>query len=455
MGIFVIPQALTNCYQMAPNDSRGLINHEDAHQGARRSYHMQNLTRQFHKTKQASIKLAALSSAGRNRLLRDVAVAIKKSANKILAANRKDLKVFGGDQAVRDRLELNPKKLKGILSSIADVVKLPDPLNKILESRKRPNGLEIKKISVPLGVVGVIYESRPNVTVDLAVLALKTGNAIVLKGGKEAYESNKILVSLFHQVLKKHGLPKEAVLLIDPRTDWKKDLLSAHGLVDVLIPRGSNRLINWVRENSRLPVIETGAGVCHIFADDYDVKKSVNIIVNSKTQAPAVCNALDTLVVNHQLIKKLLPALAAPLAEWGVHIFADVNSYQILKEFYPAELLRKALPEHFGYEFLSLKMSIKTVKNFADGLAFVKKYTSGHSEAILTNNLKHSTAFLKEVDAAAVYHNVSTRFTDGGEFGMGAEVGISTQKLHARGPMGLEALTSYKWMVEGNGQARD
>ncbi len=323
-----------------------------------------------------------------------------------------------------------------------------------METRKRPNGLVIKKISVPLGVVGVIYESRPNVTVDLAVLALKTGNAIVLKGGKEAYSTNKVLVSIIHRALKKHGLSSDLVFLVDPASNWKKDLLNAHGLVDVLIPRGGQGLINWVRENSHLPIIETGAGVCHTFVDNYDVKKSVDIIVNSKTQAPAVCNALDTLVVNHQMLKKLMPALAAPLAEWGVEIFADNDSYRALKNIYPAKLLHMAKPEHFGREFLSLKMSIKTVKNFAEGLAFVKKYTSGHSEAILTNNRRHSSAFLKQIDAAAVYHNASTRFTDGGEFGMGAEVGISTQKLHARGPMGLEALTSYKWIVEGNGQTR-
>jgi len=415
---------------------------------------MDSLTVKLKKTKQASLQLAGLSFGDRNRLLRDVAKAISRNSKIILAANQKDLKAFGGDEPVRERLELNRKKIKGITKSIADVAVLPDPLNRILDVRKRPNGLRISKVSVPLGVLGVIYESRPNVTVDLAVLALKTGNAIVLKGGKEAYESNKILVFLIRQVLKKHKLPVEAVLLIDPKSDWKKDLLGAHGLVDVLIPRGSNSLINWVRKNSSLPVIETGAGVCHTFADDYNVKKSVDIIVNAKTRRPSVCNALDTFVVNKAIVKNLLRALAAPLAEYRVKIFADAPSYHVLKNIYPAELLQKAKPEHFGVEFLSLKMSIKTVNNFTEGLDFVKKHTSGHSEAILTNNKQHASIFLKEIDAAAVYRNASTYFTDGGQFGMGAEVGISTQKLHARGPMGLEALTSYKWVVEGTGQIR-
>ncbi len=415
---------------------------------------MGDLTVKLKKTKRASVKLAGLPSGDRSRLLRDGAKAILKNAKKILAANQKDLKAFGGDESVRERLELNPKKIKGIIKSVVDVAALPDPLNRVLDFSSRPNGLKISKVSVPLGVVGVIYESRPNVTVDLAVLALKTGNAVVLKGGKEAFKSNKILVSLFRQVLKKHGLPREAVLLIDPKSEWKKDLLSAHGLVDVLIPRGSNNLINWVRENSRLPVIETGAGVCHTFADDYNIKKSVAIIVNAKTRRPSVCNALDTLVVNKPMVKELLQALAAPLAEYRVKIFADAPSRRILKNIYPAELLQKAGPEHFGVEFLSLKMSVKTVNSFTEGLKFIKKHTSGHSEAILTNNKHHASIFLKEIDAAAVYHNASTYFTDGGQFGMGAEVGISTQKLHARGPMGLGALTSYKWMVEGSGQIR-
>ncbi|MDE2311711.1 MAG: glutamate-5-semialdehyde dehydrogenase [Patescibacteria group bacterium] len=412
------------------------------------------ITRHLSAAKQASYKLAELSAAARNKLLRDVAALIQQNQKRILAANARDVRAFLGEQSVRDRLTLTAKKISGIVSAIHQVAALPDPLTRVLETRNRPNGLRIQKISVPLGVVGVIYESRPNVTADLAVLALKTGNAVALKGGKEAYHSNKIIVSMFHRALKKHRLPQDAVLLIDPKSDWKTSLLGARGLVDVLIPRGSNNLIQWVRQNSRLPVIETGAGVCHVFADDYNVKKSVEIIVNAKTTAPAVCNSLDTLVVTRQMSKGLLPALAASLAEWRVEIFADSAAYRELKNIYPADLLRPARLEHFGLEFLSLKMSIKTVKTFTEGLEFVKGHTSGHSEAILTDSQKHASMFLRQVDAAAVYHNASTRFTDGAEFGMGAEVGISTQKLHARGPMGLEALTSYKWVVLGQGQIR-
>lgn len=415
---------------------------------------MSNLISHLQKSKHAGYHLAALSSADRNRILRDVANVIQKNTKRVLAANKKDLVKFNGDESVRQRLQLFDGKINGIIGAISNVAKLPDPLGKIADVIKRPNGLTIKKITVPLGVVGIIYESRPNVTVDLAVLALKTGNAVILKGGKEAYETNKFLVGLIHHVLKKHNLPADLVLLIDPKSEWKKDLLNAHGLVDVLIPRGSNNLINWVRENSRLPVIETGAGVCHTFVEDYNVKKSVDIIVNAKTTAPAVCNSLDTLVITSAAAKKLLPMLAARLAKHRVEIFADQESYRLLKKYYPAELLHPAKPGHYGIEFLSLQMSIKVVKNFADGLEFIKKHTSGHSEAILTNNKHHASIFLKEVDAAAVYHNASTRFTDGGEFGFGAEVGISTQKLHARGPMGLEVLTSYKWIVEGTGQTR-
>lgn len=413
------------------------------------------------KIKQASYKLASLSAAKRNSILREIAAQIGRSQKQILRANVRDIKNFVGDPSVGERLKLDRKKIKQIIESIHQVVKLADPLSRQIEIKNRANGLVMKKISVPLGVVGVIYESRPNVTVDLAVLAIKSGNAAVLKGGKESSASNKILVSLIHRALKKHGLPSDLVCLIDPRTEWKKVLFTARGLVDVIIPRGGQGLIEFVRNNSRIPVIETGAGVCHTFVDDYDVKKSAAIIVNAKIQAPAVCNALDTLVINQPMIKTLLPALAAPLAEHGVEILADAKSYLVLKNIYPADLLHqvgagrdRSLQKAYGVEFLSLKMSIKTVENFAEGLSFVKKHTSGHSEAILTNNKKHASTFLKEVDAATVYHNASTRFTDGAQFGLGAEVGISTQKFHARGPMGLEALTSYKWVVEGRGQIR-
>lgn len=305
----------------------------------------------------------------------------------------------------------------------------------------------------------MIYESRPNVTTDLAGLAFKSGNAVVLKGGSEAFNSNQILVRLIHYVLKNHGVSSDLLYLINPKHNWQEVLLNAHGLVDVIIPRGSGRLIEWVRQNSRVPVIETGAGVCHTFVDDSaDPKMAAEIIYNAKTQRPNVCNALDTLVIHHKIIDQLLPLMAEKLRTQQVKIFADAASYQSLKACYSKELLRfcagtdKACP--YGVEFLSLTMSIKTVKNFQQGLAFIKKYTSEHSETILSKHTSHIRQFLREIDAATVYSNASTRFTDGGEFGMGAEVGISTQKLHARGPMGLESLTTYKWVVMNSGQTR-
>lgn len=405
--------------------------------------------------KMASIKLATLDVKIRNQILLSIAKELGRNKDSILRANRLDLRLFKGSEAMRERLELNQKKLRDIINSIKDVAKLPDPLNKILESRKRPNGLALKKISVPLGVIGVIYESRPNVTIDLSVLAIKSGNAIVLKGGKESFQTNRVLVRIMKKVLVNHRLSANLITLITPSTNWKTDLLNAHGLVDVLIPRGSNSLIDWVRDNASVPVIETGAGVCHVFVDYlYDSPKASKIVVNAKIRRPSVCNALDTLVIHEKMSEQLLPLLAKALSRHQVEIFADKQSFSILQREYPKELLHRATNVDCGKEFLSFKMSIKTVNDFSEGLNFVKKYTSGHSEAILSDNQKHAKQFMKEIDAAAIYHNASIGFTDGGEFGMGAEVGISTQKLHVRGPMGLDSLTSYKWQIFGKGQIR-
>jgi glutamate-5-semialdehyde dehydrogenase len=407
------------------------------------------------KVKEASLKLAQLDNKTRNQILRGFANALEKNKVMILRTNRRDLKFFKGSDAMRERLELDNRKLRGIIASIKDVAKLPDPLNNILESRKRPNGLMVKKISVPLGVVGVIYESRPNVTVDLAVFAVKSGNAVVLKGGKESFHTNQALVRIMRNVLKKFKLPSDLIMLITPTMNWQAGLLNAHDFIDVLIPRGSNSLIDWVRENATVPVIETGAGVCHVFVDQpYDTDKGAKIVFNAKTRRPSVCNALDTLVIHKKMSEKLLSQLARPLSRHQVEIFADRESYSLLEKYYPKKLLHRAKAIDYGKEFLSLKMSIKTVDDYAVGLKFIQKHTSGHSEAILTNSQNHARRFMEEVDAAAVYHNASIAFTDGGEFGMGAEVGISTQKLHARGPMSLESLTSYKWLVFGHGQVR-
>ncbi|MDP4000657.1 MAG: glutamate-5-semialdehyde dehydrogenase [bacterium] len=407
------------------------------------------------KVKKASLKLGYLDTKTRNQILLSLAKELTRNKDLIFRANGRDVKAFKGHEAKRERLELNQKKLRNIVNSIKTVVKLSDPINKVIETRKRPNGLVLKKISVPLGVVGVIYESRPNVTVDLSVLAIKSGNAVVLKGGKESFHTNQALVRIMQKVLKQFKLPSELITLITPTVNWKTELLHAHGLVDVLIPRGSNSLIEWVRANASVPVIETGAGVCHVFVDHpYDSSNAAKIVVNAKTRRPSVCNALDTLVVHRSTSPKLFSQIAKNLAPFRVEIFADKPSFAFLHQKYPSELLHRATEEDFGQEFLSLKMSIKTVNDFAEGLDFVKKYTSGHSEAILTDNQRHAKQFMKEIDAAAVYHNASIGFTDGGEFGMGSEVGISTQKLHARGPMGLEALTTYKWLIFGHGQVR-
>ncbi len=414
---------------------------------------MNDLLKQLQKTKNSQSKLANLSLEKRNKILVDISELLKKYQSSILKANTLDLNNLQRLE-MRERLTLNERRINGMARGLLNVALLPNSISQILEKRILPNGLNLQKVSVPLGVVSVIYESRPNVTIDLAGLCIKSGNGLVLKGGSEAYNSNKILVELVHRALKKQGLPPSLVYLIDPKSNWQKILLNARGLVDVLIPRGSNSLIEWVRENSRLPIIETGAGVCHIFVDQkVNVKKAVEIIVNAKTQRPDVCNALDTLVIHHQALKVLLDA-SKKLAEYRVEIFADKNAYRALKNIYPQRLLHKATAQDFGKEFLSLKMSVTTVGSFAQGLLFIKQHTSGHSEAILSNNQKHIHQFLSEVDASVVYANASTRFTDGEEFGMGAEVGISTQKLHARGPMGLTALTSYKWVMQGKGQVR-
>jgi glutamate-5-semialdehyde dehydrogenase len=335
-----------------------------------------------------------------------------------------------------------------------NVANLDSPVGKVLKETVRPNGLKIKKVTVPFGVIGIIYEARPNVTFDVFSLCLKSGNACVLKGGSDAIYSNQAIVSVIQKVLQKYELDENTVALLPAGREETNEMLRAHGYIDLIIPRGSQGLINFVRENATIPVIETGAGICHTYFDEFgDAEKGGEIIFNAKTRRPSVCNALDCLVIHESRLNEL-PVFAEKLSEARVFIYADEKSYEILKEKYPQELLEPATEESFGTEFLSLKMAVKTVGSFNEALEHINKYTSKHSEAIISENQGRIESFRKMVDASSVYSNVSTAFTDGAQFGLGAEIGISTQKLHARGPMALEELTSYKWIIEGDGQVR-
>ena len=402
----------------------------------------------FDPIKKASRKLAAQSDETINSLL--VHLASHFNIPKLLEANSEDLKKMDKANPMYDRLLLTKPRIESLLQSLIEVAKLPSPLNKILDNRTRPNGLRLQKISVPLGVVGVIYESRPNVTLDVFSLCLKSGNASILKGGSEAYHSNKAIMEQIHNTLKAFNLPTEITHLMPADRSAVQELLNASGFVDVIIPRGSESLIQFVRENSKIPVIETGAGIVHTYLDSsYDPEIAQKIIFNAKTRRVSVCSALDTLIVHRETLKGL-PELLKPLSEKKVELFTDAPSYAALKDSYP--LLRQE--ERYGTEFLDYKMSLKTVSCLEDALDHIATYSSKHSEAIISNNQDHIDRFLKAVDAAVVYANTSTAFTDGGEFGLGAEIGISTQKLHTRGPMGLQELTSYKWIVKGDGQIR-
>lgn len=402
----------------------------------------------------ASRKLNLVSVEKINQVLLDVATAATENTAFILQENDKDLSRMDPNDPKYDRLMLTGERIKEIASDIRNVSSLPSPLGRILSETSRPNGMKISKISVPFGVIGIIYEARPNVTFDVFSLCLKSGNACVLKGGSDANDSNVAIVKVIQEVLRNHGLDENILSLLPVDREATTELLHAHGLVDLIIPRGSQSLINFVRENSSIPVIETGAGICHTYFDEFgDANKGRAIVNNAKTRRPSVCNALDCLII-HQSRLKDLPVLTELLPESQVIIYADEKSYQALEGKYPAELLEHATAESFGTEFLSYKMAVKTVTDFNEALDHIATYSSKHSEAIISENKEALEIFRKSVDAAAVYCNVSTAFTDGAQFGLGAEIGISTQKLHARGPMALEELTSYKWIVVGDGQIR-
>ncbi|MBA4410420.1 MAG: glutamate-5-semialdehyde dehydrogenase [Odoribacter sp.] len=402
----------------------------------------------------ASRKLNLVSVEKINQVLQDVATAATENTAFILQENAKDLSRMDPNDPKYDRLMLTGERIKEIASDIRNVSSLPSPLGRILSETSRPNGMKISKISVPFGVIGIIYEARPNVTFDVFSLCLKSGNACVLKGGSDANDSNVAIVKVIQEVLRNHGLDENILSLLPVDREATTELLHAHGLVDLIIPRGSQSLINFVRENSSIPVIETGAGICHTYFDEFgDATKGRAIVNNAKTRRPSVCNALDCLII-HQNRLNDLPVLAELLPESQVIIYADEKSYQALEGKYPSRLLEHATEESFGIEFLSYKMSVKTVTDMEEALDHIATYSSKHSEAIVSEDEDSLEIFRRSVDAAAVYCNVSTAFTDGAQFGLGAEIGISTQKLHARGPMALEELTSYKWIVVGGGQIR-
>ncbi len=375
-------------------------------------------------------------------------------SDEIIAENAKDLAAMDKSNPMYDRLLLSRERIEGIAADIRNVASLPSPLGKKLMEMERPNGLRISKITVPFGVVGIIYEARPNVSFDVFSLCLKSGNACVLKGGTDAHKSNAAIVKVIQSVLEKFGLDKNIVTLLPAGREATAELMNAIGFVDVIIPRGGKGLIEFVRDNSRIPVIETGAGICHTYFDESgDLDKGKDIIFNAKTRRVSVCNALDCLVINEKRLADL-PVLCEKLATKNVIIYADDKSYATLTGKYPEALLQKATDESFGIEFLDYKMSVKTVSTIQDAIDHISMYSSKHSECIVSEDERNISLFDRMVDAACVYTNVSTAFTDGAQFGLGAEIGISTQKLHARGPMALAELCSYKWIVKGEGQVR-
>jgi glutamate-5-semialdehyde dehydrogenase len=408
----------------------------------------------FIKAKKGSRALNVLERDTIDKILLSIAEKAVENSKYIISENQKDLIMMAESDPRYDRLILTEDRINSIASDIRNIVDLPSPLGNILMKNTRENGLIISKISVPFGVVGVIYEARPNVTFDVFSLCLKSGNACILKGGSDAINSNTAIVKLIREVLQKNGIDQDILTLLPAGRDETTQLLNAREYIDIIIPRGSRGLIDYVRDNASIPVIETGAGICHTYFDESgDKEKGRPIINNAKTRRVSVCNALDCLII-HQKRLDDLAYIVGLCSDSGVVIYADEKAYEALRGKYPSELLQKATSESFGTEFLSYKMAIKTVNSFEDAIEHISDYGSKHSEAIISENKSNIQLFYNLVDASSIFANASTAFTDGSEFGLGAEIGISTQKLHARGPMALEALTTYKWIIEGNGQIR-
>lgn len=402
----------------------------------------------------ATYDLMNLADERATALLQEVAEALRRRSKEILMANALDLGRMDPSNPKYDRLKLTKERLDGIASDMENVSRLPSPLYRTLSETIRPNGMTIRKVSVPFGVIGVIYEARPNVTADVFSLCLRSGNVCVLKGGSDAEESNRALVAVIHDVLRQKGINPAVCTLLPSDREATTELLEAVGLVDLIIPRGSGSLIRFVREHAKVPVIETGAGICHTYFDVAgDKVKGREIVNNAKTRRVSVCNALDCLIVHQERLDDL-PYLCGRLADSRVIIYADEPAYNALEGQYPDDLLCHAGPDSFGTEFLDYKMSVRTVRSIDEALAHIARYGSKHSESIVSENPEAIRVFQRMVDAACVYANVSTAFTDGAQFGFGAEIGISTQKMHARGPMALPELTTYKYIIEGNGQIR-
>lgn len=397
--------------------------------------------------------LAGLSTEQKNQALRCAAGKLIEQTEYLLEANQQDMKqavANGMNPGLQDRLRMNPQRIQAIAEGLKQIAELPDCLGEVVESFERPNGLKLQKVRVPLGVIGIIYEARPNVTADAFGLCFKTGNAVILKGGSDALYSNKAIVKVLREALDFSGITPDAIQLIeDTDREVTREFMKLKTYVDVLIPRGSAGLIQSVVENSTIPVIETGTGNCHVFVDkDADIEMAVKIIFNAKTQRVGVCNACESLVVHNEIKERFLPALAQALKEKNVELRGDERVCEVLSDCAPAT------EEDYGKEYLDYILSLKTVDSVDEAIAHINRYGTKHSECIVTENEENAAKFLNAIDAACVYWNASTRFTDGFEFGFGAEIGISTQKLHARGPMGLRELTTYKYQIRGNGQVR-
>ena len=415
---------------------------------------MESIQSFLEQASEATIAVKLLSDDKKEDVLRALAAKLRAHIPTILSENQLDLDRMPDADPKKDRLLLSAARIEDLAKSVEDIAALPDPSNRLLSEKVLDNGLLVQKITVPLGVVGVIYESRPNVTVDVAALCIQSGNVCLLRGGTDAFYTNTYLVALIQEVLASFDLDVSIVQLLPADRKFMPELLTATKYVDILIPRGSQQLIDYVREHASVPVIETGAGVCHTYVEaSGNLESAATIVTNAKVTRPSVCNSLDTLLADKEILEPLLNLLAPKLEAYKVEIFADPQSYFILKGMeYP--YLKEAVEEDFGHEFLDFKCSVKTVNSFEEAMKHIRKFSSKHSEAIVSSNMEYCERFLNEVDAAAVYTNASTRFTDGGVFGLGAEIGISTQKLHARGPFALEKLVTEKWIVRGQGQVR-